>query len=269
METLNYIKSGNGDTTALLLHGFASSARMWDTIIEHSDMDATWWAVDLPGFGETPAPEGIITIDEHVAAVIRFVEAHNLKPNLVMAHSTGGAIALKLAITRPDLVEKMVVISPVVTGEFTSGGVFSKIVRSQLGTALLRSTPALLEILQKSRIAERFTSLAGIGVDNMEVKQQMITDFHAMNPVSSIETMISLAQHNMTQFLTEIQQPILVIVGDKDLTVPCSEGKLAAQYMPHAEIKIFAGAYHHPHEEQPVEFAAAVRDFLIAQNGTS
>ncbi|MDQ7027893.1 MAG: alpha/beta hydrolase [Anaerolineae bacterium] len=259
---LYYTKHGTGDMNILLIHGFASSSKMWDNIIKHSNLSATWWAVDLPGFGQSPAPEDTFTIDDHVQAVIHFMQSHDLKPEVIMCHSTGGAVVLKLVVTRPDLVQRMVLISPVVTGEFTPGGLFSKIVRSSTGTALLRSAPALLEMVQKSGIAERFTGITGVGVRDETVKQQMVADFHAMNAAASIETLISLAQNDMTPFLADIRHTTLLVLGAKDMTVPFSEGKTAALYMPHAAVKIFDDAYHLPHEEHPQEFAALVSDFL-------
>lgn len=260
---LHYTKHGDGEMNILLIHGFASSSKMWDSIINNSQLAATYWAVDLPGFGQSPAPEDTNTIDDHVNAVIHFMTTQQLQPEIIICHSTGGAIILKLAATRPDLVQKMVLISPVVTGEFTSGGIFSKIVRSQTGTALLRSVPSLLEMVQKSGIAERVTGITGIGIPDEAVTKQMVDDFHAMNPAASIETLISLAQNDMTPFLSDIQHPTLVVVGSKDMTVPFSEGKAAALHMPHAVLKIFEGTYHHPHEEHPQQFATLVRDFLV------
>ena len=262
MTELYYTKQGDGALDVLLLHGFASSCRMWESLMRHSKLSATWWAVDLLGFGQsTPADSNLI--DDDVNAVIDFMETHNLQPQVIISHSTGGAVALKLAATRPDLVKTQVLISPVVTGQFTSGGIFSKIVRSAAGMAILRATPTLLEMIQKSGIAAQFADIAGIGITDKAVKQQIVEDFHKMNPASSIETLISLAQCDMTPFLADLQQPTLVVIGDKDITVPCSEGKLAAQHMPYAQLKVFNGTYHHPHEEHPEEFAELVSDFVV------
>jgi pimeloyl-ACP methyl ester carboxylesterase len=262
MTTLHHSVQGNGEMNVLLIHGMASSCCMWKNLIANSTLEATWWALDLPGFGKSAAPEGVISIDDHVAAVIRFLEECDIRPTVIFSHSTGGAVALKLAYIRPDLVERMVLISPVVTGEFTSGGIFSKIVRSPAGTAFLRSTPSLLQMIQKSGVAEHFSDIAGLGISDKTIKRQMIDDFHAMDAATGIETIISLAQHDMSQFLPEIQHPTLVAVGDMDLTVPCSEGKTAALHMPHAELQMYKGAYHYPHEQYPKEFATHVQALM-------
>jgi pimeloyl-ACP methyl ester carboxylesterase len=262
MTELYYTKQGDGAMDVLLIHGFASSCRMWESLIRYSKLPATWWAIDLLGFGQS-APAESNLLDDDVNAVIRFIETHNIQPQVIISHSTGGAVALKLAATRPDLVKTQVLISPVVTGEFTSGGMFSKIVRSAAGTAILRSSPALLQMIQKSGIAAQFADIAGIGIKDKAVKRQIVEDFHKMNPASSIETLISLAQCNMTPFLADMQHPTLVVVGDKDITVPCSEGKLAHKHMPNARLKVFEGVYHHPHEEHPEEFAELVSDFVV------
>jgi len=260
---LHYATCGEGDVDILLLHGWASSSQMWQTLIAHCDLPVRWWAVDLLGFGQSVPPEDEpLTIDDHMRSVIHFIEAHKIKAQVVIAHSTGGMIALKLAFIRPDLLQQLVLISPVVTGQFSVGGLFSRIMRTAPGATVARSVPALLAFIQNSGIAEHFTDVVGIGEIANAVKQQMIADFQAMHPRSCVETLISLAQENMLPFLFDIDHPTLIFVGERDLTVPSSEGKTAALYLPHAELHSLPDSYHHPHEEHTAECVAIMCQFL-------
>ena len=68
------------------------------------------WALDLPGFGESP-PAGGHTVREYVADVVAFIESLGQPVHLV-ANSLGGMICVYVASSRPDLVESLSLISP-------------------------------------------------------------------------------------------------------------------------------------------------------------
>jgi pimeloyl-ACP methyl ester carboxylesterase len=56
--------------------------------------------------------------------------------------------------------------------------------------------------------------------------------------------------------------PVLLIWGDRDRAVGLKSCALLRKYMPISRLVVLRGAGHLPYEEQPVEFNAAVLDFL-------
>jgi len=81
---------------------------------------------------------------------------------------------------------------------------------------------------------------------------------------SAALTLISLAQQNLKLRLHEIQQPTLILVGARDITVPPSEARLAAQLIPNAKLVEFPRTYHQLVDEQPQRFIEAVLSFLYS-----
>lgn len=102
--------------TGVFVHGLAGSATNWtDLAAELSDV-LTGHAIDLPGAGFSPAPpDGDYSVTGHARAVIAFIEhlvAERGAPVHLFGNSLGGAISVRVAATRPDLVRTLTLISP-------------------------------------------------------------------------------------------------------------------------------------------------------------
>lgn len=94
-------------TQLLLVHGLTGHGRRWETLATRHLSEYATAAPDLLGHGRSPwvAPW---TIDANVDALAALLDG----PALVVGHSFGGAIALKLAAVRPDLVSGLVLLDP-------------------------------------------------------------------------------------------------------------------------------------------------------------
>lgn len=99
--------------TAVYVHGLAGSATNWtDLMGELSDV-ARGVAVDLPGAGHSPEPaDGDYSVPAHADAVIRLVETLGDGPVHLFGNSMGGAVTVRVAAVRPDLVRSLTLVSP-------------------------------------------------------------------------------------------------------------------------------------------------------------
>src|SRR4030095_6719447 len=96
--------------TVLLLHAGIADSRMWRSqgqALEAAGHRVT--APDLRGFGER-------RLDPGAFSHLRDVEAMLDGPAAVVGCSLGGRVALELAVDRPELVERLVVIAPGLPG---------------------------------------------------------------------------------------------------------------------------------------------------------
>lgn len=98
-----------GPAQVLAIHGLTGHGRRWQTVATRHLSDVAIVAPDLIGHGRSSwaAPW---TIDANVDALARLLDG----PVVVVGHSFGGAIALNLAATRPDLVAALVLLDPAV-----------------------------------------------------------------------------------------------------------------------------------------------------------
>ena len=70
-------------------------------------------ALDLPGFGDSPPrPDGRYSIAALAQTVTALIEKQNRGPVHLMGNSLGGAVCVKVAATRPELIRTLTLISP-------------------------------------------------------------------------------------------------------------------------------------------------------------
>ncbi len=258
MSDMFYKTYGDGDINVLMVHGWASSHTMWGNVYPHLE-NATVYTIDLPGFGRSPIGGSALTIESHVQSVIQFAE-DIAKPQMIVAHSMGGLISIKAMSIRPDLAEQLVLICPVVNGKYGSfGGVASDIMRNELAVNALRATKSLWSSIQNEYL---LTATAPLMHSNPELAEQMKQNFMLARPEAGIEALISMAKQNTQEHLTEITQDALVCVSENDATVPHTEGRTAATYMPNAELINFTESLHHPMDEETDKFIPILRNFV-------
>ena len=94
---------GSGAPSVLALHGWGRTHRDFDATLD--GLDAV--AVDLPGFGATPAPPEPWGAAGYANAVVPVLD-ELATPAVVLGHSFGGRVALHLAASRPERVAALV-----------------------------------------------------------------------------------------------------------------------------------------------------------------
>jgi len=96
----------------LLLHGFPSSSRMWQPLLDRLAERYRLIAPDYPGFGHSDAPpadEFGYTFDRIAAYVERFADLLGLDRYTLVVQDYGGPVGMRLAVRRPECVEALVV----------------------------------------------------------------------------------------------------------------------------------------------------------------
>ena len=104
------IDVGEG-SPVILLHGIGKSGHVWKHVVEGlSNYNYRILAFDLLGFGNSPKPNWIdYNIDDHAKAVIATLEKLQIdEPFVIVGHSMGCLIAVRVARLRPDLVRHLV-----------------------------------------------------------------------------------------------------------------------------------------------------------------
>jgi pimeloyl-ACP methyl ester carboxylesterase len=111
-----------GAEEALFVHGLGGSAMNWTDLMDllrrppadRPDEPAlACAAIDLPGFGYSPRPpDGLYTVDAMAEVVAAHIDQRGRWPVHLVGNSLGGAICVRMAARRPDLVQTLTLISP-------------------------------------------------------------------------------------------------------------------------------------------------------------
>lgn len=115
MPVLHVAEERGEGPTVLMLHGLASSSVTFRNVFPLLERTHRCIAIDLLGFGQSPAPDWAeYTISDHVAAIARTVSSLRLRhPHTVVGHSMGALVGARYAARRPEQVSKLVMVSEI------------------------------------------------------------------------------------------------------------------------------------------------------------
>jgi pimeloyl-ACP methyl ester carboxylesterase len=114
-KDMHVIVQGDGAQTVLMIHGASANAREFTASLGPLlDGDYTVLMADRPGHGYSDRPEDSRRLDVQAALMAEVLETYAPgRRAVVVGHSFGGAVALRLALDRPDLVDGLVLLAPV------------------------------------------------------------------------------------------------------------------------------------------------------------
>lgn len=110
----NAIPAGGGfeeGTPLLCLHHVSATGREFERFLTFAGRDRSVYAPDMPGFGESDGPPGPLSIVEYAAAIGDFLEAMRFRQIDVLGHQSGSLLAAELAVTRPQQIRRLVLVS--------------------------------------------------------------------------------------------------------------------------------------------------------------
>ncbi len=104
---------GHGGEPQLLVHGLGGSASNWVDVMNGLRRYGPVVALDLPGFGHTPAASAsVMSVDGHAEIVLKVADALGWIRFTLHGNSMGGLISTLLAAQQPERVERLVLVSP-------------------------------------------------------------------------------------------------------------------------------------------------------------
>ena len=208
-------------------------------------------APDLPGYGRASLQPGTV---DYAAEAAGWLDG----PAAVVGASFCGRVALALAVSRPELVERLVLV-----GAALGGWEWSE--AAQTG---LEEEEALIERGDLRGAAEQQARMwLGPGADPAVHELTVDMTLRSYEQQLPMEDQVRTVwpEPAAEQRLGEIGLPTLVVLGSEDLAdMAAMSGRLAAE-IPEARLVTIEGAGHLPSLERPDDFNPLVLDFL--QNG--
>ena len=255
--TLELAHDGFGESgpPVVILHGLLGSARNWTSIAKELAASHRVFALDLRNHGRSPWA-GTMSFDEMAGDVAAFMERHGLGAVTLIGHSLGGKVAMHLALTRPELVERLLVIDVAPVAYPHTFGPFIEAMRQVDLAAVKRRSDADLQLLE---------AVPDAVLRNFLLQNLVKTDAGFVWRVN-LEALAA----NMDELLgfptpaadAAYGGPTLFIAGSRSQYVQPEHRPLIERLFPKAETVVIAGAGHWLHAERPAEFLAAVRRFL-------
>jgi len=135
---------GHGGPAIVLLHGFGTSSFLWRAVAPALAVAGrSAFAIDMLGYGESDRPFGE---DFGIAAQAEYLDramtALRLPRATVVGVDVGGGVALRLAATRPERVDRLILVNPLAFDELPAGDV--KAMQRNTARFALRATRGIL-----------------------------------------------------------------------------------------------------------------------------
>jgi pimeloyl-ACP methyl ester carboxylesterase len=251
---LHYESAGHGLGVILLLHGLGSSSADWELQILALSEHHRVLTVDLPGHGRSPRPRGAWTVEDMAAQVAALLAALDEPPANVVGLSLGGCVALALALDHPEYVRSLVL-----------ANTFARLRPAGLrGAGRMAARLGLLLTAPMPRVA----AYVARGLFPRPEQQPLYDEAVARlgrNPRGSYLAAIrAIGRFNASHRLAAIRCPTLVVVGDRDQTVPRAAALALHRGIPGAEFRLITDSGHATPYDQAAAFNEAVLSFLQA-----
>ena len=216
----------------ILVHGLSGSMRWWVHNIQALAQHHRVYLVDLPGFGTMRRVRARFALINVAQWLLAWMDAVGVRKAHLVGHSMGGYICIWIAAHRPEVVSRLVLISPAVLSKIHS--VLGYML--PLFQAIRYLTPGFFFILAYDALR------AG--------------------PLTLLRATKDLLSHDAQQDIKQVTAPTLLVWGENDTLVPPSVGQLLHQQIPHSQLLILKKAGHVSMYDRPLEFNSAVEAFL-------
>ena len=250
---LNYRQYGEGPPV-VILHGLFGMLDNWHSFAKRLSLDYHVITVDLRNHGRSFQH---IEMDYDLMAldIINLMDMLNLSKASFIGHSMGGKTAIKLALDRPDLIERLIVLDILSMGYGVGHG--------HVFTAL-----NLLDFSHKNDRKELLTALTehlngDLGTAQFLLKNLKRTPrgvYEWKFNLSSIQSSYDIIRGPI--FGDAYHSPVLFIKGGDSNYIQEKDWLEQLELFPMAELEVIENAGHWLHVDQPEELESLVRDHL-------
>ena len=235
------LRTGAGDPV-VVLHGWGGRIESMAPAINCLAGSHSIVAIDLPGFGESPAPRGVWGTADYAQFVVDLLADLGIDHAHFLGHSFGAKTSLYLAATHASVVDKLVVV----------------------GSSGLTSPPSMK--VRAKRAVSKGARVAGkLGPPGQKVREAVYKriasqDYRDAGPMRPI--MVKVVNEDIGYLLNRVRAETLLVWGSEDDAVPLTHARTMESLIPDAGLVVFEGAGHFAYLDDPDRFCTIVRHFF-------
>jgi pimeloyl-ACP methyl ester carboxylesterase len=221
----------------LILHGWGTDASVYANLTEHLSQSYNVILPELPGFGATPEPPEPWGVSDYADYVLSL----NIQPDILLCHSLGCRIAIKLLSEN-----KLNPTKVIFTG---AAGIKPRRTTAQkLKTRLFKLKKLFLKPFPKAleKLRKKYGS----------------ADYRNATPIMRA-SLIKIVNEDLTPLLPFVTHDLLLIWGENDDSTPLSDGILMESLMPNAGLARIKNAGHYAFLEQPALFNKILDSYFL------
>jgi 4,5:9,10-diseco-3-hydroxy-5,9,17-trioxoandrosta-1(10),2-diene-4-oate hydrolase len=258
--------TGSAPKTLILLHGFLLSHWAWRHIIPRLAQTYDVIALDLPGYGESDRPppaEFHYDAPAFMDAVVSAMDALSVEKATFVGHSMGGAISLYTAARRPERVERLVVVDPLIYAPPNIPLEGRLALLPLIGETLMRTfwTRGMIKRAMRKDIYRDPSLITEEWLDYVWERVNrpggMAAAFASMQFMHDPKV--------ITRSTRAVRAPMAIVWGEDDRLFPKEQAEKLANDIagtPRPEVHLIPVCGHSPAEERPEELLRCLTAFL-------
>jgi len=268
---------GGHGAPVVFIHGLGSSGYIeWRFNLERIARHHRVYAPDLPGFGRSAKPRARYSVPYFVRFIERYMEGRGLRSAVVVGASLGGRVALELALERPKLVRKLVLVNTLGLGRPKVHLTYGLVTVPRVGEAVMKFASNALRWAPPKMIRRVAARYAGASSDlERTMDDAYLDDLRELYAaegyqdayLATIRSLVTPSdilrgRHDLSRRLTELKIPVQLIWGASDPLFPLAHAERAHSLIGHSRLAVIEGAGHTPQAERPEEFNRVLNAFL-------
>jgi pimeloyl-ACP methyl ester carboxylesterase len=235
----------------ILIMGLGAAANAWEPHSSEWSRNFRCISVDNRGAGKSPLAAEPASTANMAQDTVRLMEALGLGPSVVVGISMGAGIAQQLALARPDLVRKLVLVAP-----WARCDAYTRSVLDVLGRVhSLGDARSFNELLRNTVWTPRWVNERG---ESMEADLNLGL---SMQSGAFQEQVRACQEHDVFARLPELRVPTLVTIGDRDVFIHPDLSREVVAQIPGAVAHVFEGAGHVHHWEELQKFNELIQNW--------
>ena len=240
---ISYSFAGQG-IPMVLLHGWGTDSSSLAPVFDHFKEYFSVYNIDLPGFGDSPAPQDAWSVGDYADLVEAFIKKMDMDRPVILGHSFGGRLSIILSAR--NIPRKTVLVD--------AAGIRPKrTMKYYLRVYTYKCAKKLFALPGLNRYRGRALSLW--------LKKNPSSDYNAAEGMMR-QIFVKVVNEDLKHYLPEIEVPTLLVWGENDTATPLSDGKLMEKMIPDSGLVVLNGAGHYSYLERLPQFLLILDSFL-------
>jgi pimeloyl-ACP methyl ester carboxylesterase len=269
-----------GTEPALYIHGLGGSSQNWTDLAAILADRLDGQAIDLPGFGRSD-PARSYSVAAFAHRVIRWIEYSDRGPVHLFGNSLGGAIVVRVAGLRPDLVRTLTLISPAMPFLDARRSAHARLLPFLFLPRVDRLASRRLATISPDDLARQVLEICFADVSRVhpqrmaeavaEARIRYEVPWYADAYVRTLRGLVGSfiraylpGSGSQWRLAARITAPTLVLGGEQDRLVDVRVPAQVARTIPNSRLTVLPGVGHVAQMEVPDAVAAAVTELLDA-----
>lgn len=239
---LNYYAGGGSKFPALvLLHGWRSEGSVWFPALENLNIENSIYCLDLPGFGKSELPRNAYSAEDYSEIVSGFISKLGLEKVIIIGHSFGGRVAIKLASKHPEFLKGIVLVD--------SAGFIDRTMLNKLKRIIAKPLKPIFKLKPLHGLKKSIYRLIGS------------EDYIATPQLK--ETYLKVVGEDLSEDMKKIEISTMIIWGAQDKDTPLEYAYRMKNIIKNSKLAALEGAGHFSFLDEKEKFSEALKNFLV------